>query len=203
MILDVPFVYRLKAVPVGKRKPVDVYCRDKIPVFVQDLEPENAPVAFRCGPRPHTHVDQPPGEIFMTADRLIAPIPYNYLYAADDERTPTKSNIAVRVAACTKEDNPFHSDQDPHGAWCTAREFTAGDWRKVMGDNREARVVEISQAAAAWAFVGETMCRSAVEPVWHVVASPANDRMMILLRQGLRRTSRRATWAEAACPGRR
>ena len=183
MIIDVPFVYRGTVVPLGKRKSTARAFKDVVPVFVEDLTIEQAKLAFRCGPPPHFHVEKPPAEIFLTADRLIAPIAYNYLYQAGDERVPTKSNLPGRVAVCTSEDNPFHADQDRHRNWAAAQPFVAAEWRKLEHDDRESRMSSIKRSAADWAFVGETMCHTAAEPVWHVAPSPSNRQMLILLRR--------------------
>lgn len=183
MIIDVPFVYRATVVPLGKRKSTARAFRDVVPVFVEDLAVEHAALAFRCGPPPHFHVEKPPAEIFLTGDRLIAPIACNYLYQAGDERIPTKTNLPGRIATCAPEDNPFHADQDRHRNWAAARSFVASEWRKLEGDDRESRICAIKRSAADWAFVGETMCHTASEPVWHVAPSPANNQMLLLLRK--------------------
>lgn len=183
MIIDVPFVYRATVVPLGKRKSTARTFKDVVPVFVEDLTAEEAKLAFRCGPPPHFHVEKPAAEIFLTGDRLIAPIPYNYLYQAGDERIPTKSNLPGRIAACASEDNPFHADQDRHRNWAAAQTFVAAEWRKLEQDDRESRISAIKRSAADWAFVGETMCHTSPEPVWHVAPSPSNRQMLILLRR--------------------
>lgn len=174
MIVDIPFVYRIRHVPKGHRKPVWASVLDRMPVQIEEIDEKDAPLAFRSprapgfGEHPHPLIHLAPG------GRLLAPL-YGTAVGSPDNAavTATRGTVAAVVRLPVDRRNPFADLQN--GGHAQGFEATPGieafaGSREMLESDRDERIARISRRAAEFCFVGDTLCLPTDEPVWHAIA---------------------------------
>lgn len=173
MIVEIPFTYRIRHIPKGKRKPVYEDVLDTVPVLIEEFSEADAPLAFRApkapgfGEHPHPH-------IHLAGDRLVAPLYGTSVGAPDNESvTATKSTVkdVVRLPAGRRSPfNPFEAVQKLGNTFDPmARNPSVPAMSNVLESNRDARLAEIQRYVVDFCFVGDTLCHRTGEPVWHAI----------------------------------
>lgn len=198
MIIVVPFVYRMQHVPKGRRKPVWTDVLDVAPVMIEEFSEAEAKLAF-AAPRAPGFGQHPSPEIHISPRGLVAPL-YGTTVGGQDNAsvTATKATIAHVLHLPVDRRNPFADVQKGRNAmaFLTTKDRAAfASSRRIVEEDRAARIAEITRYAAGFCFVGDTLCRDAPEPVWHVIV---DDRFASVVRRRHPMPPNEIVWPGAA-----
>jgi len=177
MIIDVSFLYEASVLAPRKRNPNDVTYLAVHSVEVPDIDGSLAPVAMRW--KLSRWDDMAPGEVLELRwhdDKLWRPL---YEVTGNPRRDDAEYSVAKRDAAwlvgCAAKDHenswsdtpgPFPTGRKPHGQGTPVPIDQDPNVHKVLSTRREARMAEISQAAARLLLVDGVPHVTCPEPVY-------------------------------------